>query len=267
MYLCIDIGGTKTIVALVNARGKILHSVKFPTAVDQEAFYDYLRQQIRVNFVLTEVVAFGVAMPGIIKDNRAIWLGNLPWQDFDLAARLQADFGKPAFVDNDANLAALAETRLSYHKNIYFTFSTGIGGGITVGGKLAPRYRDFEPGHNRYTFHGEEAEWEDFAAASAISRVYGKPVEKITKREDWADIIERMLLGLAPITASQKPDAIIFGGPLGLQLPRYRRQLRRQLADRLPKNVSLPRLFRARHGSFSVIYGCYLYAKAHQKTR
>ena len=38
MYLCIDIGGTKTIVALVNARGKILHSVKFETPVDQKKF-------------------------------------------------------------------------------------------------------------------------------------------------------------------------------------------------------------------------------------
>ena len=70
MYLCIDVGGTKTLIALVNRKGKILHSVKFPTNIDQNAFYDYLSQQIRINFVLTEVVAFSVAMPGIVKDNR-----------------------------------------------------------------------------------------------------------------------------------------------------------------------------------------------------
>ena len=39
MYLCIDIGGTKTIVALVDNKGKLLHSVKFLTNENQAKFY------------------------------------------------------------------------------------------------------------------------------------------------------------------------------------------------------------------------------------
>jgi predicted NBD/HSP70 family sugar kinase len=268
MYLCIDIGGTKTLIALVNNKGKILHSVKFPTSADQNAFYDYLSQQIRVNFVLNDVVAFGVAMPGIVKDNKCTWLGNLPWKNFDLAKKLEKDFGKPAYIENDGNLAVIAEARRGYHRCVYFTFSTGIGGGVVTNGKLTKTYHDLEPGHNKYTYHGETAEWEDLAAASAINRIYGSErASDIKDKAIWREIAERIALGLAPLTARIKPDCVIFGGPLGLLLPRYRRNLRKIVKDQLPKNVAMPRFAKARHGSFSVIQGCYLYAKSHQKAK
>ncbi len=267
MYLCIDIGGTKTLVALVNHRGKILHSVKFETIKNQKLFYEHLLQQIRVNFCVSNVDVISVAMPGIVKDNVCTWLGNLPWKRFDIAKKLTKDFSKPVYVENDANLGALGEARNNPERNIYFTLSTGIGGGVVSDGKILKKYQDFEPGHNRYTYLGEEREWEDFAAASAINLKYGKRVSEITDRDAWNDIVERILLGLAPLTASIKPDRIIFGGPLGLELSRYRRRLRRELKDRLPKNVRVPQLIKARHGGFSVIHGCYLYAKSHQKTR
>ena len=82
MYLCIDIGGTKTIIALLNQHGKMLHSVRFATIANQSDFYDSLLQQIRANFVLSNIKVISVAMPGIVKRNRAVWLGNLPWKCF-----------------------------------------------------------------------------------------------------------------------------------------------------------------------------------------
>lgn len=266
MYLCIDIGGTKTIIALVSSRGKILHSIKFETIPNQKTFYDHLCQQLRINFVVSEIEIIAVAMPGIVKDNVCTKLGNLPWRNFNIAKKLTKDFGKPVCVENDANLGALGEARRTPERCLYFTFSTGIGGGVVRDGKIVKKYQDFEPGHTIYTYHGAKKEWEDFAAASAINQKYGKLVTEITDRAAWDDITDRMLLGIAPLTASIRPDRIIFGGPLGLELPRYRRQLRKKLATLLPRNVVMPRFVKARHGSFSVIQGCYLYAKAYQKT-
>ncbi len=268
MYLCIDIGGTKTIVALVDASGEILHSVRFATIEDQEVFYENLLQQIRVNFVLSGIKAISIAMPGIIKRNQAVWLGNLPWHDFDLAKLLQRDLSNiPVYVENDANLAALAEARLCKGRSLYLTFSTGIGGGIVENGQLVKRYLDFEPGHTEFVYDGKQNEWEDIAAASAINRKYGRLVSEITEPEVWLDVISRMLLGLVPITTSLHPDRIIFGGPLGLMLPSYRKELRKQLAAQLPKDRTLPRLHVAKYGDLSVIYGCYYNAKLKQAHR
>ncbi|MBR0133648.1 ROK family protein [Candidatus Saccharibacteria bacterium] len=262
MYLCIDIGGTKTIVALVSSTGEVLHSVRFATISDQNIFYENLLQQIRVNFVLSGIKAISIAMPGIIKRNQAVWLGNLPWHDFDLAKLLQRDLSDiPVFVENDANLAALAEARLCKGRSLYLTFSTGIGGGIVEDGQLVKRYSDFEPGHTEFVFEGKTKEWEDIAAASAINAKYGRLVSTITEKDIWSDVIDRMLLGLTPITISLHPDRIIFGGPLGLMLPSYRKELKKRLAASLPADHTPPRLHVAKYHDLSVIYGCYYYAK------
>ncbi len=53
---------------------------------------------------------------------------------------MQERFGIPAFLGNDANVAALAEVykgaAIGHKHAIYITVSTGIGGGIVIDGKL-----------------------------------------------------------------------------------------------------------------------------------
>ena len=267
MYLCIDVGGTKTIVAMLDKRGKILHSIKFATLPDEDAFYANLIQQIKINFVLTSVKYIAVALPGVVKDNRAVWYGNLPWQNLDIAARLEADFGLPTVVENDANLAALAEARRHHGRSLYLTLSTGIGGGIVEDGALVKRYLDFEPGHTEYIWNGEKLEWEDIAAASAINKKYGRLVSEIDDRDIWNDITERIALGLVPLITSLKPDRVILGGPLGLMLNAYRKSLRKTIAEQLPSRINQPRLHTAKYGDLSVIHGCYYYAKLKQARR
>jgi len=261
MYLCIDIGGTKTLIALFGPRGKLLHTVKFLTNANQSKFYQALLQQIKVNFVMSGIKAISVAMPGIVKNNYAAWLGNLPWHNFDIAQKLNADFNLPVYVENDANLAALAEARNAKGRSLYFTFSTGIGGGVVQDGAIIKRYADFEPGHTEYVYDGKKAEWEDLAAASAINQRFGKYASELTTPAEWDEVAKRILLGLAPLTTSIKPDRIIFGGPLGLQLNHYRPKLRKALSASLPTNTAIPQLLIAKYGHHSTIYGCYYYAK------
>ena len=261
MYLCIDVGGTKTIIALLNNRGKILHSVKFATLPSSEEFYSTLLRQIRINFTLTHVKTISVAMPGPVKNNRVLWLGNLPWHNFDIAAKLKADFNLPVIVENDANLAALAEARLCRNRSLYLTVSTGIGGGIIDDKHISSRYLDFEPGHTEYIFHQRKLEWEDIASGKAIRDFYAKNTNEIVDPASWEDIATRINLGLIPLITSLKPQRIIFGGPIGLALAQYKKPLRKQLKAALPANITIPRLQVAKYGHFSVIYGCYHYAK------
>jgi glucokinase len=66
---------------------------------------------------------------------------------------VEKHFGVPAFLDNDANLAALAEYRFGagkgHHDVLFFTVSTGIGGGVIVADRLLQGYHGLaaELGH------------------------------------------------------------------------------------------------------------------------
>lgn len=262
MYLLIDIGGTKTLLSIANQAGELLHSVKFPTLADQNLFAKNLMQQIRTNFALSDIKAIGVAVPGIVENNKIKMLGNLPWKNFDIAKLLKDELGAPAYVENDANLAALAEAKRLPGRTIYLTFSTGIGGGIVEDGVLSPKYRNFEPGHEVYNYEGEKSEWEDLAAAKPFKEHYGKYVQDIEEKDVWQkEVPAKISLGLIPIIKEFKPDRFIFGGPLGFQLDRYRKPLRKILQDAFP-GKHLPRLYIAKYDQFSVIQGCLLYVKS-----
>ena len=62
------------------------------------------------------------------------------WEDTPLRNQLQAEFGVPAAVDNDANVAALGEWRFGAGQGcaslLYVTVSTGIGGGWVLAGEI-----------------------------------------------------------------------------------------------------------------------------------
>ncbi len=85
------------------------------------------------------VRAIAAALPGPIDFQQGVLLTapNIPqWRDYPLPARLEARFGVPAAMDNDANLAALGEWRFGagrgHHYLLYLTISTGIGGGVIL---------------------------------------------------------------------------------------------------------------------------------------
>ena len=62
------------------------------------------------------------------------------WENMPLGDRLAAEFGCPAAVDNDANVAALGEFRFGAGRGVgdmmYVTVSTGVGGGWVLGGRI-----------------------------------------------------------------------------------------------------------------------------------
>lgn len=61
------------------------------------------------------------------------------WEEMPLRAVLEREFGCPAAVDNDANVAALGEHRFGAGRGVddlmYVTISTGVGGGWVLGGR------------------------------------------------------------------------------------------------------------------------------------
>lgn len=258
MYLCVDIGGTKTLASLFSKRGYKIYTKRFLTNARQEVFWQDLKKCVRH---LKFVKGVAVAVPGVVRGDGKVKYGNLEqWNkdsDFDLKRALEEEFPEvPVKIVNDADAATLYEARYWADKKVvYLTFSTGIGGGIAENGQLTKESARFEPGHKKYTLLGRKQEWEDLAAASAIRKIYGAPVTTLKDQAIFDDVAVRISLGCADIIEIYQPDVMIFGGPLARQLPRFARPLRRLLAEALSPEIEIPRLLRARRPNESVIYG------------
>lgn len=87
--------------------------------------------------------SIGICAPGPLNPKTGIVLNppNLPcWRNFPLAEKIASMYDVPVKVDNDANAAALAETRWGaargFHYVFYATIGTGIGTGIVLDGRI-----------------------------------------------------------------------------------------------------------------------------------
>ena len=163
--VAVDLGGTQIRSALCSVEGKILKRDARQTApIGTETAFSRIVVSIRtVVDDWSDVRAIGICAPGPLDPWQGIVLEapNLPGMDgFPLKASLEKEFGVPAFVGNDANVAALGECRYGAGRGarsmIYITLSTGIGGGIVDDGKLFLGWRGFagEVGHQTIDVNG-----------------------------------------------------------------------------------------------------------------
>ena len=251
MYLAIDIGGTKTLIALFNKRGLVVKKLKFKTAQGYKKFTADLIHNLG-EFKNRKIKCVVVAVPGVVQKNCSAVLGNREWGQIDLISPIKSVFSCPIYFENDANLASVFESKKLRGRTVFLTFSTGIGGGIAEKGQILPESSKFEPGHKIYEYNGKKAEWEDIAAASALEKAYHVDMATdIRGKAAHQDIAARVALGLPDIIKKYHPDTIVLGGPLGKIFGSY--------AKYLPKlDVKYARPKRPLE---SVIYGCYLFGK------
>jgi glucokinase len=148
VYLGLDLGGTKVAVGAVTRTGAVLARAQAPTA-ELRSGGDPLAAIIQLARSVVELAgqpalrAVGVALPGPTEREtlRLLAAPTIPEiEGVPLAPALEAAFGCPAAGDNDANGAALAESCFGAgagaRQVVYFTVSTGIGGGIVVDGRV-----------------------------------------------------------------------------------------------------------------------------------
>lgn len=149
-YIGIDLGGTNVRTLLVDELGKTYSEVKDST--DRENGPDFVCDKIIGQIEALDTTAcggienvegIGIGVPGPVdtKNGVMIMATNLPgFEDYPICDKLTAKFGLPCFIDNDANVAGLAEAILGAGKDYatvyYVTISTGIGGAFIVDGKL-----------------------------------------------------------------------------------------------------------------------------------
>lgn len=263
MLVAVDTGGTKTLVASFDRRGRLVAENKFATPRDKDEYIESVSISIRALLKDNELDAISVAVPGVVEGDSAKWCANLGWTDFPVGQRLKRRFNVPVFLENDANLAGLAEARSLPRPPrlcLYLTISTGIGMGVTVDGSLHPAFKDTEAGHMMLEYDGRLREWEHFASGKSIHRLYGKKAKDIHNKHIWKQIADKISRGILVLSPTLNPNTIIIGGSIGTYFDRYEKYLLHILQKHHNPNLPLPEIRQALHPEQAVIYGCYYYA-------
>lgn len=264
MLIAVDTGGTKTLIAGFKRDGTMGKTMKFPTPRREAEYVALLRRTLQETYGDEKIEAVVVALPGIIKDGVAVWCNNLGWKNFTAQKALSGVFGNaPVLIENDANLAGLAETRVLTPmpvSSLYVTISTGIGTGIITNGVIDPGLRKSEGGRMLVEYDGLVQEWERFASGHAIVETYGKYARDITSKRTWNQIADRISRGFLAVIPLLQPDTVIIGGSIGTYFKQYDEQLKAILKEKLPPHIPCPKFRQAKHPEMAVVYGCYYYA-------
>lgn len=267
MYVGIDIGGTKTLVASLSNDGVITESIKFATPLDYDEFQIELAHTV-AKLATKDFRAGCIATPGSINRQRGIAenFGNLPWHHVPLQRDVERITHCPMLLENDANLAGLSEAMLlkdKHAKVLYVTVSTGIGTGFIANQKIDPSMADSEGGQMMLQRGDKIVKWESFASGKAITSRYGKHASEISDPAIWQAIAADLAVGLIDLFAVTQPDVVVVGGGVGHYLERFHDFLVAELKKYETPLVPVPPIIGAQRPDEAVIYGCYDLARAH----
>lgn len=153
-YLGVDLGGTRVRAGVLTEDGQLLARESRSTGAQNgpEAVLANLNEVVSVSLATIgigprEVTAIGLGAPGPLDRSRGLVLSppHLPgWREVPVVEIVSRRWGRPVFLENDANAAAIGEARLGAGRGrsplLYVTVSTGIGAGIVLDDHL---YRGF----------------------------------------------------------------------------------------------------------------------------
>lgn len=264
MYLGVDIGGTKTLAAVLDNHGGILESRKFPTNPDYSLFLEELAQTL-ATFEHKMFSAAGVGMPVTHFDREngiGLAYGNLPWRHAPVQADIERIALCPVALENDAKLAGLSEAHLrkQISKVLYVTISTGIGYALIKDRIIDPNVGDAGGASMLVPHHGNLVAWETFASGKAIVERFGKRAEAIHDDATWKRIVHDWRVGLLELLAVCEPDLVVIGGSVGTYFDRYKELLKTELRQYETPLLTIPPFEQARRPEEAVVYGCYDYA-------
>lgn len=262
MIVAVDTGGTKTLVAVFDTDGNVTNEHKFPTPKDVPLYLTLLTETIDSLTKDMDITCLSVGLPGLIEDGVVVEAGNLSWHNVDIKTPLEKKYERPVIVENDANLAGLAEARAlkdQHVRALYVTVSTGIGIGIITNGQIDPNYARSEGGRIVLEHEGSFQQWENFASGKAILKKHGKLASDIEDPAIWYEIALNIAKGVMVHTPILRPEILIFGGGVGTHFDKFSDELMSILTKNL-EHEYIPPIVKAVHPEKAVIYGCYYHA-------
>ena len=140
----VDLGGTKMLLGVLDEERNVhWESRERSTGQTEDELVEMLVREIdEARRARPDVLAAGLGIPATIDHRRGVAIAsvNLPITDVPIRDLIAERTGLPVFVDNDANVAALAENLYGAAKGarnaVMVTIGTGIGGGLIIDGEL-----------------------------------------------------------------------------------------------------------------------------------
>jgi glucokinase len=242
-YLGIDVGGTNSKLAVLDAAGDrdvLLATATIPTGSGGpgEVVERLAAAGRRLMAEHGPVAAAGAGVPGLFDEasGRIVLVPNVPgvWAGAEFRNPLAGRLGIPTALINDARSFTLAESRMGaaagYSTVICLTLGTGVGGGVVVDGRLrfGPNGRAGEVGHQVIDVDGPVCGCgnrgcvEAFAAGAALSRLGGRDSPEAVFRAAAAGdevaaaavkaVVARLAVGIANLVTVLWPERVVVGG-------------------------------------------------------
>lgn len=231
MIAGIELGGTKTVVAIGTAAGEIIEECRFPTQDPLKTLgfaIDWLRGHGAPDAI--GIGAFGPIgiVPGRENYGKVLATPKPGWEGFSLTDSLAEAFPNAELtLDTDVNAAALAEARIGAAAGLddvaYITIGTGIGAGILSGGHLIHGALHPEFGHLKVPrmpgddfpgvcpFHADCLE--GLASGPSIAARWEKPANELpADHPAWETQAWYLAHGILSLMAVVSPSKVIVGG-------------------------------------------------------
>jgi glucokinase len=294
MLAGIDIGGTHVRIAMAHADGRIVRSVRTDTASlpGSEGFVEWAAKTIDRLREGQRMRSVAIGAPGPIDHRVGVLVNppNLPgWNNTPLVRLLSQAVRAPVHLENDANLAALGEFHRGAGRGsrnmVYLTWSTGIGGGLIVDGRLYSGAHGAagEVGHmimdpdGPLDRCGQRGCLEAMAGGHMLEAQTGHPAATIfhlAARGDRralkvvSDAARYVGYALINLTNLIDPEVIVMGGGVTRSWSLVRPLLLATVrASPFIKPSRRPRLYRARLGDRAGQVGAVEWARLHASDR
>jgi glucokinase len=140
----VDLGGTKLLAGVVDEQLEVHDRVhKVAEGLSEQALVEAnvaAVSELVEHHPDTQAVGFGIPCLIDQRTGNAVMCVNLPLSDLHFRDVMSERLGLPVFIDNDANVATLVETRFGAARGadnvVGLTIGTGIGGGLVLNGAL-----------------------------------------------------------------------------------------------------------------------------------
>lgn len=294
----IDVGATKIKIGLIRGNKIIFKRVlSTPDFISEESLILGICKSINVilavNRILKErVLGVGIGLPGPIDYERGIvrYLPNIKgWRNVRLRDIVRKKIGLPVFIDNDANLMALAESRIGAAKGkknvVALTLGTGVGGGIIIDGFLY-RGSSFAAGEIGHIPVNETGPKCNCGGAACLERYIGNrhilqearkifgadiTLEKLSllankgnKRAAniWKNVAKYLGITLSGVVNFLNPDVIVIGGGVSEAGSIIFDNVRKALKERaMPTQAKTVKIAKAKLGNDAGMIGAALLAR------